>query len=344
VDGSLKTLAQHAAENAPPPPEIAIYRKAVQELTRKLQARQSGEQAIKDAILEAYRNPPDLTIPKAPKIAGRGSPEIAVLHFSDGQIGKTTASFNTAVAEVRVTRAVALAAKIAELRRSRAKIERLVILMGGDEIEGESIFPGQAHQIDSGVFEQIKKAPEIYARAFLFLLQHFKKIDVYEVPGNHGRAAPRAQGSHPKTNWDNVCHLVLRTMLQPAGKRIEWHPNEHWFQVFETFGHKHLLVHGDQIRGGFAGFPWYGVGRKALAWGESIPEWTGQPRYLWHGHFHQCTSWPVGQIRVLGNGSLESHNEYARAEFGQMGQPEQRLAFFGPDHGLIADCPLYLGD
>ena len=345
-----KPFEEWMQEQPPPDPEeIRRLKAEIANLTKRIRGLRGGEEIIKTAVDEAFTEPPDLIIPKPPKSTGRGREETAILHLSDTQIGKVTETYNSAVADERIQRAAKKTAMIADLRRSRARVDVCKVYLGGDLVEGENIFPGQAHQIDQGVFDQaVMHGPAVFARAVNYLLGHFDKVEVWEVDGNHGRAASKGVGSHPRTNWDKVAVHVLRTMFSgpvaaPATKgRLSFHISDTWHTVDTVYGFPLMMVHGDQISGGFAGYPWYGVGRKALAWGESVRNWQGPRRFLFHGHFHQLTRWSLGQITVLGNGTTESNNEYARSEIGFSSVPEQRLAFFGPEQGLIADHALYL--
>ena len=104
-------------------------------------------------------------------------------------------------------------------------------------------------------------------------------------------------------------------------------------------GHRHLIVHGDQIRGGFAGFPWYGAARKAQGWIDAIPE---QWETLYFGHFHTYTGGTLNRRRWYCNGTTESDNEYAQEQLAACGMPVQRMQFWNREHGMVADRPVYL--
>ena len=343
MPGGTMGIAKFAAsvEKAIEPVDVKELRREVDRLKRKAAAHASGEAIIKEAVTEAYCKPPDLKIPKLQIGTGKGQIEIPVLHLSDGQIGKVTTDYDSAKADWAIRKAVAATADIVQMRRHGARSPKLILLMGGDEVEGESIFPGQVWEVDSGVYEQAAKtAPAIYARAILSLLEIFKEIEVFEVPGNHGRNYTKGMSAHPTTNWDNVCHHVLRVMLGTQGKRITWHPNENWYTTFETLGHKHLLIHGDRM-------PWPRPGRKnyILDLVSTLREEVGgHIEYMWHGHHHVMEQYRLGRIVCFANGSPERRNDYAKSRFGSMSRPEQRLAFFNEKHGFISDYPLYLGD
>lgn len=341
-----------AAPSAPAPQDAAtrIHDAEVARLKRRLEEVETGQDVIRRVVEELYERPADLVVPAAPK-AGRGAEEVAVLHISDTQIGKRTATYDTSVAQRRLHRLVELTLKVTELRRQAAKITRLVLLVGGDIVEGELIFPAQAHQIDSSVLEQaVRAAPSILTECVVGLLSGFETIETVCVSGNHGRPANKHAGSHPLTNWDRVCYDVLRVQLLGTDgapnvdvrKRVTVDVVDGWHRVIRLpGGWGILLIHGDQIRGGFAGYPWYAVGRKAEKWRTSIREpWD----YLYLGHFHTAAAFSINDIEVRANGTTESDNEYARAELGASGAPQQRLSFFTERHGLVSESMLHLSD
>jgi hypothetical protein len=257
----------------PPPPKsdapsIAALRREVASLTRRLQAASGGEEIILRGVLEAWREPPELSVPPTPRPGRKRRTERAVLHVTDTQIGKLTESYSAAIAEERLLQLAQKVAHIANIRRASASIDEILVLLGGDMIEGENIFPGQAHQIDQDLFEQsCKTAPAIFVRMLLSLLGAFRRVRVAGVSGNHGRPGPRSMGSGLKTNWDRVCYQITRDILlgtpehprREFAGRLEFDIAESFYSVQYVYDWGLLLVHGDQIRGGFAGFPWYGT-------------------------------------------------------------------------------------
>jgi hypothetical protein len=341
-----------ATANLPDSAEIRVLKKEIESLKRKLNGKVSGENLIIDAVRHCYETPVDLVIPQSPKLKSKrgADEEIAVLHISDTQIGKITSSYDSTIAELRLIELVRKTIQITEMRRSTANISEIRVYLGGDIVEGEDIFPHQAHLIDQSVFDQaIRAAPSMLARCILLLLENFPKVKVVCVPGNHGRNGNRGTRSHPKTNWDNVCYAVTNLMLSgtkdtPAewADRLEFiepYQAGDWYAVDRVFEWGNLIVHGDQITGGFAGFPWYGAAKKAWGWIDSIPEpWD----YLWFGHFHTYAEGTLNYRTFLANGTTESDNTYAQEQLAAAGWPCQRLSFFNSRYGLIANNPIYL--
>jgi hypothetical protein len=302
-----------------------------------------------DAAARAFATPANLKFPRKPKVStqGKGPREVAVLHLSDTQIGKTTRTYNTGIAGERIDDLVDRVIQIADMRRSRARVDDIRVYLGGDMIEGEEIFAHQAHLIDSSVFEQaVKNTPAILARAILKLSQHFRNIRVVCVAGNHGRNGPKGSHGHPQTNWDTVCYEVLKVMLigpddnpTPLAKRVEFDIARSFYTVDYIFDWGNLLVHGHQIGGGGSGFPLAGTTKKLLGWQDSIPEpWD----YLWFGHFHTYASGTHNERVWLCNGTTESSNTFAQGVMAATGHPCQRLTFFDAERGLVADHQVYL--
>lgn len=348
-----KEWAQNQTPTEPVPPtledrgEIRALKRDRERLRRKIDALRSGAGLIAEAVREAFEEaPPVLAPPPKPAAVGTGSEEVAILHLTDVQYGKRTQTYSSAVADDRIALMGVKTEKITKLRRHHATIRDCRLYLGGDIVEGESIFPGQAHEIDQSLFEQsLRGAPEAIANLVMHLLSVFETVHVVAVRGNHGRPGRKGDGFSRKTNWDTVCYRAVELMLlgphapKDMKRRLTMQYSEdEWFQIDRVMGWGNLLVHGDQIRG-WAGLPWYGIFRKAQGWIDSLPkDWD----YMWGGHFHTHTAVDMGRRTVLFGGSTESDNEYAQEQLGAMSTPKQRLAFFNAKHGLIDDVPLDL--
>ena len=327
---------------------IRLLRKTVKNLKRKVDGLASNDELISEAVKQSYEEPPDLHVPKIPeKNKSNKKEEIAVLHLCDLHIGKITSTFDSMVAEERLMLLSEKVKNIANVRRTSAKIEELRIYLGGDMIEGEDIFSHQAHIIDQSLFDQaVKNGPAMVANCVLSLLDTFRSIKIFTVPGNHGRNGPKGTRSHPRTNWDNVFYEVLKLYLlgptdnrKETKNRIQINISEEFYIVDNVYDWGNLIVHGHEIRGGFAGLPWYGVAKKAWGWIDSIPHaWD----YLWFGHFHTYASATLNHRIFLANGSIESDNEFAQQNMSAAGFPCQRLCFFDKKNGLISDNQVYL--
>ncbi|MFG0318109.1 MAG: hypothetical protein ACF8XB_12605 [Planctomycetota bacterium JB042] len=244
-------------------PDVRRLRQEVSRLQRKLSDSRGGTDIIVDAVRQAIENVPvDLELAKRPRRSRAKSKEIAVLHVSDVQYGKTTSSYSSAIADARLAMLAERVIQLTEMRRTSVAVDELRVYLGGDLVEGEMIFPGQAHSIDQGVYDQaVMGLPQALARMLLRLAEAFPAVRVVSVVGNHGRPGRKGEG-HPRTNWDRVTSQVTRLVVEAALRterdRIEFEIPDTFYAVDRVHEWGNLIVHGDQIRGGFAGFPWYG--------------------------------------------------------------------------------------
>lgn len=317
--------------------------KLLKDENRALRARLSHAGGKAEILVEAVKEaladyePPVVKPRKESK--RRAETEVAVLHLSDTQFGKVTKTYDSEIATKRVAEYIDRSLACIEAHRHYANVDEAVLMLGGDMIEGELIFPGQAHSIDQSVLEQaVETCPRAMADAVLRLASEVKRLRVVCVAGNHGRPASKHAGSHPKTNWDRVCYETARLMVgKQAG--VTWNIPDDFYAVTDVLGHGLLMVHGHQIRGGFGGFPFYGVGKKLTGWIDSVDEdWT----HLFFGHLHTYTQGSINGRFWFCNGTTESDNGYAREELAASGKPVQRLQFWNKRHGLVADRPIYL--
>jgi hypothetical protein len=339
--------AKASKEKAPEPAAIRELRHANEALRRKLTAQGGQGDLILEAVRQSFDGYEPPTIPPAPKPSKRPEREAVVLHLSDTQFGKVTKSYDSEVASRRVAEFAERACKIIERHRAYAQVDEAHIYLGGDMIEGELIFPGQAHLIDQSVFDQaVRTCPDACAKLILRIAREVQSVRVVCVAGNHGRPGSKHAGSHPRTNWDRVVYETARLMVEGIGRhksksasRIAWDIADDFYAVNDVLGHRHLVVHGHQIRGGFGGFPFYGTAKKAWGWIDSIDE---EWQHLYFGHFHCPTTGNLNGRWWFCNGSTESDNEYAREELSASGVPIQRMQFWSEKHGLVADSPIYL--
>lgn len=330
------------------PQEIRDLQRRNDQLLRALDRYRSGTRIIQETLREIFSTPVALEAPPRPQRSRKKDSEIAVLHISDTQLGKWTETYNMDVARARLMRLAEKTVRITELRRGTAAVDEIHVYLGGDLVEGENIFPHQAHLITVPLLEQaVREGPSIFVEVILYLLRHFPRVKVLSVPGNHGRDTKQ---SHPATNWDTVCADFIRCALLGT----EDHPRKEFQNRLEiivapTFylvdrlpgGWGNLLIHGHQIKGGFAGFPYYGAGRKMGNWADSIdPAWD----FMFFGHFHTFGMLVINHRLWLANGTTESDNEYALEEIGARSVPCQRLCFFNEERGLIADHQVFLED
>jgi len=285
--------------------------------------------------------------PKLPRLDTRKSvhEEVCVIHLSDTQIGKLTKSYDSSVAAERIAYFGKIIEKIVTSKRTGSKINDAVLMIGGDIVEGETIFAHQPWCVDSDLWDQaIKVAPQILSDLIIHMASIFRTVRVYAVPGNHGRSQPKNSGASPRTNFDMIATQITRLMVSKVYKdtRVSWDIDHNEFYcVIPVLGHNILLIHGDQISGGggLGGYPLTGLARKIAGWSASIPDnWES----IFLGHFHRPMSGVIQNKMFFANGTTESDNDFALEVIGESGSPCQRVVFYNKEHGPIADSLVWL--
>jgi hypothetical protein len=342
-----------AALDAAEARELELLREENRRIKRELGRKARNEDVIAIEVRRALADLPKVKVGRRPSSAavgkaglqstasGRRSEEVAILCISDTQIGKVTATYDVATAERRVLAAGQKTAKIAELRRSVARIDECCLWLIGDIVEGESIFAGQPYEIEIGAMQQsVQAAPQILASLIAQLAQAFNRVRVRCVVGNHGRVGSISFAAHPKTNWDRVAYETTGILLKgvKGHAEIDYRVADDFYVVEQVLGHGHLLAHGDQIGGAGTDGP---IRQAAMGWIDSIrAPW----KYLWLGHFHNPRWLTVNHRVVIVNGSTESDNLYAQRQLKAQTDPLQWLAFANAEHGIVSLSPLYLRD
>jgi hypothetical protein len=263
--------------------------------------------------------------------------------LSDIQLAKRTPDYDSKIAEKRVIEYANRIVKLTKIQRQSHNVNKCVVLALGDIVEGELIFPGQSHLIDSSLYRQVTvDGPRILYAFFTTLLQEFDEVECYWVIGNHGALGGRSRRDYnPETNADRMLGKILDTMFANE-KRIKFHipegVDQHWYTVADLgVKAKFFCFHGDNIRGSM-GLPFYGYNKKILGWKALASQ--GLMENFTHavcGHYHTPTSLYINDVRVWVNGSTESYNSYAQEQLASMGRPSQFCLFVKPSKGVTAE-------
>jgi len=299
--------------------------------------------AIYEAAYDAFTT---FNIPpiKKPVIrSAPGVPETAVAVFADWQLGKVTPDYNSSVTAERIELYTEKLLEITEIQRKHHPVNDLHVWMLGDIVEGEEIFPGQAHLIDSGLYRQVGvNGPEILTKFLRTALENFEHVHVTGVIGNHGAVGGRGRKQHdPETNMDRLLYQILRlifvnepriTFNIPDGKG-----ERHWYAVDTIGSYSSLLIHGDQLPSPNA---FHGYYKKIMGWKDgAIPEHFDD---VFMGHYHQSFKMTIGSVTLRISGSPESYNTYAQEFFSSMSRPSQQLMYVHPENGLTCEYSIWL--
>lgn len=312
-------------------------RKALHHAQRSASKRSFQNSELVEAVYRASREatskePPIIKPPKSDKRKAKA--EIALLHSTDWQIGKTTVDYNMEIAYERIKMMCEKVIEITNLHRASTPVREVHLMLGGDMVEGISIFPGQAWEIEAHLFEQLFYTVDLIVAIVTTLLAEFDSVVVWEEAGNHGRIGRK--GENPAgDNIDRIAYKIAMERLVKQNKRLTWNAMDSWHQIVEIGNYRALLVHGDEIAS--VG----GIVRKVQQWQSGV---VAPFRDCYMGHFHRPDTYTLasgGSVYITG--SIESSNEYANLVMAATGRPSQRLHFIDPNKGRVtAEYRLWL--
>lgn len=215
---------------------------------------------------------------------------------SDLHFGKESDTFNPNVAETRLKLYFSALAKLAQTPTATFHI-----LLVGDCVEGEGIYPGQAHAARGSVREQAQHCADVLKTCIAEILHDrpLSRVRVHSVIGNHGRMSKEA---NTFSNWDAVVTDLVKQWAEGGswGDRLVVYPvpnSER--QLIEVGGVKILMNHH---------------GTKHLGTPAMRTKWMGWlRRYNFdlavHGHWHTPALNCLEGSWVLSNGSLSGADD-----------------------------------
>jgi hypothetical protein len=323
---SLRDEANHEQE-------LDALRGALRRAQAQLAKATTGNRMLVAAVYRAAKDSAITYVPAKPpaKSTSKAGAEVALVHATDWQIGKRTESYNVEIAQERIERLARKVVGITDIQRKDHPVDECVLMLGGDMVEGTTIFPGQAWELDSTLFGQLFAATasiELLVRTFA---QNFAKVRVVCEYGNHGRIGKYGEG--PKgDNVDRMAYQIAKDRTANLSN-VTWQMSEAWHQTFIIGAYKVLLVHGDEIRT-YSGTPLFGIIKRVSSWAAGIvPEFHD----CYMGHWHNPASITIGNgNRVFITGSPESGNIYAAEHLAAQAKPSQRLHFIDPKAGRVA--------
>ena len=173
---------------------------------------------------------------------------VFVLDWADWQYGKKEGGGTITLLE-RLDSAFNNAVKrVEELRSIGRKLDDLVIIGGGDMVEGCVIYPNQSYGIDGNRREQVRGTVASILHGISTLAPHFKTVRIVVAPGNHGEH--RINGNRTEIG-DNDDLLVfemaeLACKNDPRFKHVSFEIAEREMSVTTNIlGWTYGVTHGD---------------------------------------------------------------------------------------------------
>lgn len=318
--------------------DVEELRGALNRAHRALAKREAKTEALVHAVYTAARDA-GVSVgalpPRPKKDKRRRDPEVALFHWTDWQVGKRTTSFNSDLAVERMGLVYDRSMSIVDVVRSAIPVDDAHVMLGGDMVEGTTIFPGQVWEVDSSLYDQLFTTATLIGARLRDLAGQFRQVHVWPEYGNHGRLG-RIGENPPDDNVDRMAYGIAKMALAEgiASGRVVWHDEWSWHQIVQIGDYRALLVHGDEIRSFGGNHPSYGILKRTMGWKSGGG--VAQFRDAYMGHFHRPDTYtlPDGGSVFL-TGSIESGNEYAASAMGATGVPQQRLHFIDPSRGRV---------
>jgi len=323
-------------------------RKLLEERNELLRIREDAFGLIGDGL-----KVPRWALRIAEKKAGRGR-ETPILFTSDLQYGERVDSaavdgwnsYDTEVAKERYRRYIETVVRLWKYHTAHPSFHGCYLLRGGDTINGA--IHDDLVDTDCGAPPMMaREVAELEAWGIERLLEHFERVHVISVPGNHGRTTkkPRAKrySDHSLDDlvtWAIEWHFAGKFGDMAQDKRpVTFYTPRSGDAQFDLGNQRYLLTHGDRGPKGGTGF----IGPVALLAKFAYKlrqQWAAMQVRLDHvfmGHFH------VGHVlpHLVSNGALVGFNEYAGKNLRVEPEPAmQWLLTHHPEHGLIDYRPV----
>lgn len=138
-----------------------------------------------------------------------------VISWNDWQVGKAEGGGTEALLERYTSQIDAAKNRAAELRKIGRNFGRLVVIGGGDMIEGCTIFPHQMMHIDADRRRQINVATDMILYGLDEMAPLFEDVTVLVVGGNHGEN--RIDGNRTNRTDNDDC-LVFENAARATSR------------------------------------------------------------------------------------------------------------------------------
>lgn len=341
----------HATKQVAPPTSVPDTLAILQDQIRSLRAQIAGAarealdtEYVKRVIIklvEAKSEPPQWLLQPG---NSKPMPGVPTLFASDWHWGEVVDpkqvggvnSFNLEIAQRRARALIENAIALLEGHVVNPAYPGIVFALGGDMISGD-------------IHEELRSTNEVPIMPVVIdlfgtliwciskLADHFGHVFVPCVTGNHGRNTQKIQIKDRNfTSFDWLVYTLLAKHFE-ADSRITFEIPDGPDCLYKVYGHRYLLTHGDQFRGGDGmigalGPIIRGDHRKRSRNGQIGMSYDT----MLLGHWHQL----LQLQRLIVNGSLKGYCEYANANNFGYEPPRQALWLTHPEHGITLSMPV----
>lgn len=306
------------------------------------------EHYIKEKIIKLSDGAAQVTPPHwlVTNTASKKSPGVPTLFASDWHWGERVFLnqtgglnvFDMAIAQTRARALVTNAIDLLENHMVNPEYPGIVFALGGDMVSGgihEELLATDEMEIMPVVLDLFG----VLCWCISTLADKFGNVFVPCVSGNHGRSTHKIR--HKGRNFTSYDWLLYQFLARffADDKRVQFSIPDGSDCVYSVFGHRYLLTHGDQARGGDGIIGMLGpvirLDHRKRSKATQIDESYDT---LLLGHFHQLTQ----LRRLIINGSLKGYDEYASANNFGFEPPQQALWITHPTRGITFSMPVHV--
>lgn len=308
------------------------------------QARALDPRKVRSAIFglaEQTPQPPDWLIREGGKSKGPGIPTLFAsdFHWSEVVNGSEINNVNNYNLKIAHQRARLLFERTIDLcfnHMVSPKYDGIVLALGGDMVSGD-IHDELAETNELPSLPTVLDLSGVLIEGIELLRDKFGKVFVPCVAGNHGRLSRKPRAKYrAHTNYDWLTYQIVERHFK-GDKRVQFHIPDGPDAAYAIYGHRYLLTHGDQWRGGDGMIGHIGPVMRGNTKKQARSRQIGMEYdTVLHGHFHSYMHTPG----IIGNGSLIGYGEYSN--MGNFGYDvaKQALWFTHPKHGITFACPV----
>lgn len=238
--------------------------------------------------------------------------------------------YNLKIANARIQKFTTSLLRLVDIQRHGAKINTLVLFLGGDLMTG---YIHEELQESNGLspVQTVDWLSDRISSMIRHLSPHFGRIIIPCCYGNHGRTTRKPRAS---TAAANSYEWLLYRMLSKRVKGPEWHIADGYHLYLDLFGHVVRCHHGDGLR--YQG----GVGGLTIPVEKAIAAWN-KARVASidvFGHWHTQQQNP----KWVSNGSLIGFNAWAIQIKAPFEPPQQTYFQLHRKHGRTITAPIFV--
>ena len=289
------------------------------------QARRESFEELIEKVIKQSVEPIDFK-PREYEHKNINSENDILLHFTDLHTGVEIDNwFNQFDEKILLKRVENYVTKIIEIKDLHKSQDCYIVV---SELISGLIHNNLRIQNNMDLIQQFKYISELLCRVFIELQEHFDKVYVYTVIGNHSRISPKKEDSLQGENFDLLFPFYASARLQNY-KNIIIEQNNicNDIAIFNIRGNVIMASHGDKD-----------TPNKVVE--NFTMMFDIKPKIVLLGHRHYNAITTVGGSKVIQSGSFCGIDEYALS-LRKIGKPEQYVNIVNED-GLVCSYDIRL--